>query len=148
MTGFALILAVLAATGTTRSNKYADAYRAFQEEGRPMVVLVGADWCPACRTMKGSSMPQALRSGAMKDVSFAVVDVDRSRALAGQLMQGSSIPQLIMYYKTDDGTRRVQLTGAHSAGQVQQFVAQAFTQPDEAPVTAGKPAEADTAAAR
>jgi len=130
MAGYALLVALLTSNATYSTQSYGTAFKAFQEEGRPMVVLVGADWCPGCRTMKSSNLPEAGRRGMLKDVSVAIVDVDQSRQLAGKLMSGNSIPQLVMFYKTESGaTKRVQLTGAHSPQAIENFVNQAFHKP-------------------
>ncbi len=126
MSGIALLLAMVTTNATFSSQSYEEAYQAFQQEGRPMVILIGADWCPACRTMKSVRVPEAWRRGVFKRVAFAVVDVDQKRELAGRLMNGSSIPQLIMYYKTPGGVRRAQINGARSPEEIQQFVDRAF----------------------
>jgi thiol-disulfide isomerase/thioredoxin len=132
MTGYALLAALLASNATYSTQSYGEAYKSFEDEGRPMVVLIGADWCPGCRTMKMSNLPEAGRRGLLKDVSVAIVDVDQSRQLASKLMQGNSIPQLVMFYKNESGkTKRVQLTGAHGPQAIENFVNQAFPKPSE-----------------
>jgi thiol-disulfide isomerase/thioredoxin len=108
-----------AAAITAGGQDYATAYRETQESGRPLVVLVGADWCPGCRTMKYSTMPALEKNGGLNGVSVAYVNADDQSELAGKLMRGSSIPQLIVYHKTEGGWKRQQLTGAHSASDVQ-----------------------------
>ncbi len=104
---------------------YATAYKETTETGRPLVVLVGADWCPGCRQMKNSAIPELEKKGGLSKVSFAYVNTDEQSALAGKLMQGSSIPQLILYHKTDKGWKRQQLTGAHAPSDIQAFLQRA-----------------------
>ena len=101
---------------------YASAFWRILETGKPLVVLVGADWCPACRTMKTAIIPQLRRSGGLDDVLFAIVDTDRESRNSSKIMSGGSIPQPVMYTKTADGWKREQLTGAHSVAAVQSFV--------------------------
>lgn len=123
MTNFVLMALAqfsLLAGGTT----YAEAYRSSVETGRPLVILVGADWCPACQAMKGSVIPAVLRDGGLEGAHFAVVDTDAEGALARKLTQGNSIPQLIMYYRTADGWQRTSLTGRQSQEAVARFVHQ------------------------
>jgi thiol-disulfide isomerase/thioredoxin len=115
-----LHVSVLAAGG----HKYADAYQQTTATGRPLVVLVGADWCPGCQTMKNSVIPQLQRQGSLNRVAFAYVNTDAERDLARKLMNGGSIPQLIMYRKTAKGWQRQQLTGAQSVGDTQVFLSQ------------------------
>ena len=47
-----------------------------------LVVLVGADWCPACQRMKNASLPQVAKRGALSKVAYAVVNTDHEHALA------------------------------------------------------------------
>ncbi|MCA9102646.1 MAG: thioredoxin family protein [Pirellulales bacterium] len=111
-------LSLLAGT----ESDYASAYKAHQESGRPLVVLVGADWCPGCRQMHDSTIPQAQQNGLLNDVEFVYVNTDRQHSLASKIMQGGSIPQLVMYHETEEGFQREQLTGAQSLGAIRSFV--------------------------
>lgn len=107
------------------NHDYTTAFRDSEQTGKPLVVLIGADWCPGCRTMKQSSMPEVQKRGGLDNVAYAVVNTDQEHQLAGKLMQGSSIPQLVLFQKTEAGWKRKQLTGAHSAGDIQAFIKQA-----------------------
>jgi thioredoxin-like negative regulator of GroEL len=117
---------------STSTNNYDEAYKAMHETGRPLVVLVGADWCPGCQTMKRSVIPQLARRGSLASVSFATVNTDQQEQLAGRLMRGGSIPQLIMYVKTDKGWHRQQMIGAHSVSEVERFLSQGLASKPEA----------------
>jgi thioredoxin-like negative regulator of GroEL len=123
MTGLLLVVATLATTNVKDLPSYAEAYRQHKEDGRPLVVMVGADWCPACRTMKNTQIPDALREGALKDVVFTIVDVDANHQLANRIMRGDSVPQLVMYYDTAAGPRRVQINGVQDVDSIGEFVA-------------------------
>ena len=101
---------------------YDEAHRVHAETGRPLVILVGADWCPACNTMKQSVIPQAQRQGVLQGVALAVVNTDQQPALARKLMRGGSIPQLIVYHRSGTGWQRRELIGAQSVGAIQQLV--------------------------
>lgn len=115
---------------TANPTSYDEAYRlATADEARPLVVLVAADWCPACQMMKQSVMPQLQQRGSLSRVAFAVVNTDRESQLAGQLMQGNTIPQLVMYTKTDKGWSRRQLTGGQSITDVEGFLASGMVKP-------------------
>ena len=72
------------------------------EDHTPLVVLVGADWCPACRRMK-KILPQAASAGTLGEVEFAYVNTDRQPELADRLLQSGSVPQLIRLEKTAAG---------------------------------------------
>ena len=125
-----LTMLLQAAAVTAAGQDYATAYQQTAESGRPLVVLIGADWCPGCRQMKYSAIPELEKTGGLRHVAFAYVNTDQQSELAGKLMQGSSIPQLIVYRKTDKGWKRQQLTGAHSPSAIKNFLEGA----SEAPV--------------
>jgi thiol-disulfide isomerase/thioredoxin len=129
MTSMTLAAILRTACLTTGGQTYAEAHKDNAETGRPLVVLVGADWCPACRTMKSSALPQVEKDGVLSKVAFAVVNTDREGDLAHKLMRGSSIPQLIMYHKTDDGWKRYSLVGAQSPQRIESFIQQAVESP-------------------
>jgi hypothetical protein len=74
--------------------------------------------------MKQSAMPEVRKQGGLDHVTYAYVNSDRQSKLAEKLMHGGSIPQLILYRKTDKGWQRQQLTGAHSPTAIQAFLAQ------------------------
>ena len=122
-------LLLQAAALTAVDQDYTKAYQETAESGRPLVVLIGADWCPGCRQMKYSSIPQLEKSGGLSKVAFAYVNTDQQSELAGKLMKGSSIPQLVMYRKAGEKWERQQLTGAQSASAIQAFLNQGLEAP-------------------
>jgi len=87
-----------------------------------MVVLVSADWCPACVAMKKQVIPQVTKRGLLKKVVYAVVNLDRERVLGRQLTGGGPIPQLIMFRKTTGGWKRRKLIGGQGVGTVENFI--------------------------
>jgi thiol-disulfide isomerase/thioredoxin len=133
-----LHVAVLAAAPEAATT-YAEAYHETAETGRPLVVLVGAEWCPGCRVMKSSTMPQVQNSGVLEQVAFAEVDYDSDQKLARQLTGGGMIPQLIMYRRDGDRWVRDVLVGSKSASEVQSFLRRGVN----SGATAGKPRQAN-----
>jgi thiol-disulfide isomerase/thioredoxin len=122
----------LLATGANNNitaNTYADAYKATQDNGKPMVILVGAEWCPACQSMKTSVLPEVAAHGGLKNVAFACVNTDQQRDLAGKLLEGNLIPQLVKYEKTADGWKIKRLVGGQSVSAVEEFIGAAKEQP-------------------
>jgi len=111
-----------AAAITAGGHDYATAYRETNESGKPLVVLVGADWCPGCRQMKYSAIPELEKKGGLNNVNYVYLNSDEDSTLAGKLMKGGSIPQLIMYHKTDEGWKRQQLTGAQAVSEIERFI--------------------------
>ena len=116
----AAVLQTQAATSTDAD--YAGALRQSISSGRPLVVLLGAEWCPGCVQMKNSTMPRVAKAGGLRNVAYAYVDFDRQPKLAARLAGGSAIPQLIRYEKTEKGWKKELLVGAQSPKRVTSFV--------------------------
>jgi thioredoxin-like negative regulator of GroEL len=116
------IAAVVQASILTGGGDYSAAYKLAKQTQRPLLVLVGADWCPACQTMKNSVFPALQKAGGLEHVAFAVVNYDHQTTLARKLMRGSSIPQLIMYHQTEKGWQRSSLIGSQSVSTVQNLI--------------------------
>lgn len=114
----------LAGAAPSDDASYAKAHETTTKTGQPMVILVGAKWCPACVQMKESVVPQLKKSGTLKQVSFAEVDLDRERELGQQLTKGGPIPQLLMYRKTKLGWRLRRIIGGQSVAKVDRFIAE------------------------
>ena len=55
---------------------YEEAYRRAQQERKPLVILVGADWCAACKTMKHDTIVPMQESGALREVVYTQLDKD------------------------------------------------------------------------
>lgn len=123
----ALLAATPVATPTPLS--YKSAHQQMVETGRPIVVLVGAEWCPACRVMKNTAVPQAQQRGVLDRVAFATVNTDHEAELAKELTGGGSIPQLVMYHRTAAGWQRRVLVGAQSPTAIEGFINQGLTSP-------------------
>jgi thioredoxin-like negative regulator of GroEL len=126
MSGIAMSLVIQAAVLAGGAQPYDVAFQNAQANNRPLLVLVGADWCPGCRTMKQSVMPRMAQAGKLKSVNFTEVNLDNEPGVAGKVMRGGSIPQLIVYAKTANGWHREQITGATSEAGVQALVERAI----------------------
>jgi thioredoxin-like negative regulator of GroEL len=102
---------------------YHAALQEAQAQKRPLLVLVGATWCPGCQTMKQTVLPAMARRGALKTVTFTTVDYDADAAIAKQLLRTGSIPQLIVFSHSPDGKwHRDELVGEASEAQVQSLI--------------------------
>ncbi len=128
MTSLTMSIVLQAAVlgGSGQDQQYADAYQRSLRSGRPLVVLLGADWCPGCRVMKGRVMPEVAKEGGLRDVEYVYVDIDRQPELGDQLSRSNSIPQLLRFTPTRDGWQSGLLTGAHSPQTVASFINAGF----------------------
>lgn len=120
--GMLVAVPVLLAAGGDAT--YAEAHRVSTETGRPLVVMVGAEWCPACRVMKSDILPRVEESGALEGVAFAFVDYDEETKLARQFISGGPIPQLLMYRRAGKEWRVRRLVGQQSVEKVEGFLAE------------------------
>ena len=125
MSGLAIGWALQAAMLVTGADAYETALKKAEENGQPVMVLVGADWCPGCVTMKNSTIPAMARAGQLKGVQYLTVNYDQNPTLARQLMRGNSIPQLVIFSKTNKGWHREQITGSTSSGAVNGMIQRA-----------------------
>lgn len=136
MTTLTLAAVLQASIIATGANSYADARRETDDSGRPMVILVGADWCPACVTMKKEVVPKVEKQGLLKKVAYAAVNLDHQKELGQQLIENGPIPQVIMFRKTRDGWLRRKLIGGQNAETVEAFINEGIKLDDEAKLTA------------
>jgi thioredoxin-like negative regulator of GroEL len=133
MTAVGFFVLLQAAVVGADAQPYTEALKAAQAGDQPLVVLVGAEWCPGCVTMKRNVLPAMIRRGKLRDVQFTIVDADDEPALARQLMRGNSIPQLIVFSRSGDGWQRQQLTGPRSEADVEAAIKHAVQQQAKAP---------------
>ena len=106
------------------TESYADAHRQTIRTGQPMVVMVGAEWCPACKAMEANVIPEIRHRGLLRRVAFALVDLDRDHEIGSKLIEGGPIPQLIVFRKTPQGWRNRRLIGSQSVETVEEFINQ------------------------
>ncbi len=128
MSGLAIsVLLQVSVVAAAPQTSYEQAFQQSTETGQPLVVLIGADWCPSCQVVKREILPKLRRQGSFEGVAFATVDSDHERKLAAKLMSGTKIPQLIVYEKNDQGWVRRQLTGRYNLERVATFLNRAGT---------------------
>ena len=111
---------------------YTEGYQATMKTGRPMLVMVSTEWCPACQVMKRRILPQIRQRGLLSRVAFATVNPDQEGELAQQLIGRGPIPQLVMYRKTPRGWTRRVLVGGQSVETVEHFINEGTVADDNA----------------
>jgi thioredoxin-like negative regulator of GroEL len=79
--------------------------------------------------MKNDVLARMDRGGRLGRVSYAQVDADREADLAGRLMRGNAVPQLVVFSQKQDGSwHREQITGAASEAAVNNLIERALAQ--------------------
>lgn len=104
------------------SESYAEARRIVETTGKPMLVMVGAEWCGPCQKMRTQILPRLRDRGLLRSVAFAHVDADQQSRLAAELTGGGPVPQLVMYRKTPHGWFRRKLVGVQPVETVERFI--------------------------
>jgi thiol-disulfide isomerase/thioredoxin len=95
---------------------YREAIVIAERDKKPLVVLVGATWCVPCQKMK-AEIRKLDRS-----VVVCYVDVDVDPDLARRMMDGDTVPQVVIYSKERAGWRRLRHVGAMTLDRVLQMV--------------------------
>ncbi len=122
------VLVTIAGSTPSSQSNYAEAYRKSQVEGKPLMVIVSAQWCPACHTLKDTTIRDLETSGQLSEVNLAVVDRDAEPALAKQLMRDQKIPQIIVFSKSTTGRwERSQLIGYQPQAPVRSLIRSALS---------------------
>ena len=110
-----LFLAVVLAGVTSEQQlqqNYADAYAQSVSQQKPLMVVVGAPWCPACNVLKDTTIRSMAQTGELDGVSLAVINRDEDPELAKQLTEGEKmLPQIIVYTQNKSGWKRRKLLG-------------------------------------
>ena len=96
-----LLLAVVLSSVTAEQQlkqNYADAYEQSVSEHKPLMVVVGAPWCPACNVLKDKTIRSMAQTGELDGVRLAMINRDDDPELAKQLTEGENmLPQIIVY---------------------------------------------------
>jgi thioredoxin-related protein len=115
---------------------YTEGLKMAAETGKPMLVLVGADWCKYCNVVKDEVLPKLQKSGLMDKVVFVYLDYDQDRRLVGKLMRGEIIPEMMLFRKTDEGWKSSYLSGSYKLEEIEAFIKSALPAPAPAPAAA------------
>ena len=117
-----LFAAAVANSSSSEPLDYETAYQRALNGDKPLLVLVTADWCPPCQTMKSTTIPQMIEENRFSGVHFATVDCDKDFKDARNLLGGRKIPQLILFERKDDKWTAKYLQGVQSVASVDAFI--------------------------
>lgn len=123
MTSLIAVSIVQATLMAAPADEFSAAYARSVANDRPLVVVLGAKWCPACVVMKNSVIPEVAKKGGLKDVEYVYVDVDSQPQLTKKIARGSAIPQLLRFEKQGDKWDSKYLIGGQTAEKVTEFIA-------------------------
>jgi thiol:disulfide interchange protein len=121
----AIILAGTLLFSDSRPIDYATAYQLAQEGNKPLLVLVTAEWCAPCKTMKSTTIQELMARNAFDGFYYTTVDLGKEEELARKLIGERGVPQLIMFEKNEGKWVRRYLRGIQSCETVESFINQA-----------------------
>jgi len=125
-----LLLAVVLASVTSEQQlqqNYADAYEQSVSQQKPLMVVVGAPWCPACNVLKDTTIRSMAQNGELDSVSLAVINRDDDPELATRLTEGEKMLPQIIVYTQDKGTwKRRKLLGYQPKQPVRSLIRRAL----------------------
>lgn len=99
-------------------------FSAEKEDNRPIVVFCHAEWCGPCKRMQAEM--KKVRN--MDLVVYGELDVDQEPERAARIMQGNSVPQLIVYVKVDGKMTKKAHIGFRNARQIEAIFHDAHVQ--------------------
>jgi thioredoxin-like negative regulator of GroEL len=124
---FALVLAGVPSERQLHQN-YADAYRQSISQQKPLMVVVGAPWCPACNVLKETTIRSMAQTGELDAVSLAVINRDDDPELANRLTKGEQmLPQIIVYTQAKGKWKRRKLLGYQPKQPIRTLIRRALT---------------------
>lgn len=121
----ALLLAITGDGVSKKALDYESAFEKAEKENKPLLILVGAKWCASCQVMKRDTIEPMAQSGELDDVVVTYVDKDERPELAGQLMKGETLPQIVMFAKEQKSWKRFSLTGMQSRNRMVELLSKA-----------------------
>lgn len=116
------VLVIAAVSNTSQPTDYKTAYKKAQSDDRPLLVLVTAEWCPPCKMMKDTTIPQMVSDNKFRNVHFASIDFDKDPKNARNLIGNRGIPQLVLYEKIDGKWNVRYLSGFQKVAAVEKFI--------------------------
>ena len=123
MTSIALSVLLQASMAVSAAPlSYEKGVQAAAKSGRPLLILVGAEWCRDCVVLKRDVMPKLKKTGLLDQVEFVYLDFDQNRALVSQMMLNEMIPEMILYRKTAGGWKRSNLNMSEKLQEIQAFI--------------------------
>lgn len=125
------LLLALALSGVTSEEqmhqKYAVAYEQSVKQHKPLMVVVGAPWCPACTVLKDTTIKSMAQTGELDSVSLAVINKDEEPELVQQLTgDDKMLPQIIVFTQDNGRWQRRKLLGFQPKQPVRSLIRKAL----------------------
>jgi hypothetical protein len=76
--------------------------------------------------MKSDTIAPMKSTGQFKEVVFTQVDKEAQPELASQVMQGNTLPQIVVFCESERGWKKFSLTGLQSERRVKELIGKAW----------------------
>lgn len=117
-----VLAAVLLFASVASAGDYEDAVRRAQQEDKPLVVVVCADWCGPCQRLKLEVIEPMKRE---RDIVVAVVNYDQNNKLARYVMAGTTSLPYVAAYKFKGKWMKAYASGYQSRRQILELIQRA-----------------------
>lgn len=102
-------------------SQYKAAYNSAKESGKPLIVLITADWCEWCHKLERESIAPLRANGELDDCEYIVLDLDHDKE-AKQIVGKQSIPVLMRYQFTNGKWQASKMAGYKPKDEVLSFL--------------------------
>lgn len=102
-------------------SQYKAAYDSAKESGKPLIVLITADWCKWCHKLERDSIAPLRANGELDDCEFIVLDLDQDKE-AKQIVGDNPIPVLMRYQFTNGKWQASKMAGYKPKDEVRAFL--------------------------
>ena len=103
---------------------YAEAHQVTMKTGKPMLVMVSTEWCPACQVMKRRILPRTSSSTDFETSRLGLSQSGQRGRVVAAVDRQRSDSQLVMFRKTPRGWVRQVMVGSQPVESVEQFINQ------------------------
>ncbi len=110
------ILILLAMATATFGQTYEQGLAKAESTKSPLVIVVTTQWCGPCKLLK--SEIETMRKAELKDAVIVFVDAEARPDLAKQLMDGQTVPQVVMFHQSRGVWYRVRAVGRQSKDRI------------------------------
>jgi hypothetical protein len=76
--------------------------------------------------MKTDTIVPMKEAGHLKEVVYTQIDKDKHPEIASQIMQGNTLPQIVVFCESDKGWKKFSLTGIQTERRVKELLTRAF----------------------
>ncbi len=104
--------------------KYEKALKDHETNNKPIMVFIGAKWCPACKVMKSDTLEPMYSDKELNSVNLVILDADADKELVSKLtndIDSIKYPCTIVFTKNKDW-RKLSVLGRQTRDNLKEFI--------------------------